>query len=127
MRNLKKETIDLLNNYGYTINDIKWIGTVNFKIPIELFWKLADIDYDNDFGHPEVAMDLMIVGDDWWLERKEYDGNEWWEFCQKPNEPKDIEKVHCLTMSGLDEPCFIMDLKDAIINKEDVHGIEIDK
>lgn len=27
----------------------------------------------------------MVVGDDWWLERHEYDGSEWWEFKRLPS------------------------------------------
>ena len=38
-------------------------------------------------------MDLLIVGDDWWLERHEYDGAEWWEFKTLPCEPFEEKKV----------------------------------
>ena len=31
----------------------------------------------------EVAEDLVVVGDNWWIERHEYDGNEWWEYKEK--------------------------------------------
>lgn len=31
-----------------------------------------------------VATDLVLVGDDWWIERAEYDGSEWWEFKSIP-------------------------------------------
>ena len=30
---------------------------------------------------------LRIVGKDWWLEREEYDGSEWWEFRTFPQKP----------------------------------------
>jgi hypothetical protein len=33
---------------------------------------------------------LEIVGDDWWLERHEYDGAEWWEYKTKPSMPESI-------------------------------------
>lgn len=29
-----------------------------------------------------------MAGDDWWLERAEYDGSEWWKFKTLPVEPK---------------------------------------
>ena len=30
----------------------------------------------------------VAVGDNWWLERAEYDGSEWWEFKTIPKEPR---------------------------------------
>lgn len=37
-------------------------------------------------GAQHVATDLVLVGDDWWIERCEYDGSEWWEFKTIPTE-----------------------------------------
>lgn len=88
MRNLKEETLSELESHGKTKEDIRWIGCNKFKIPINLFWKLADKEYDSGYGGVEVAPDLLIVGDNWWLERHEYDGSEWWEYKEKPKEPK---------------------------------------
>jgi len=51
--------------------------------------KLADVCYNNSFGGQEIAEDLLIVGEDWWMERCEYDGSEWWEFKTMPVKPKD--------------------------------------
>lgn len=96
MTNLKEETIDKLHRCGKETSDIVWIGCKDFKIPADLFWKLADKSYDAGYGAPEVATDLIIVGDNWWLERSEYDGSEWWEFKTIPMEPAktvEIRKV----------------------------------
>lgn len=93
MGNLKKETLLCLEKHGKTKDDIKWIGCSKFKIPIDLFWMVADNLYDEGYGTEEVAADLLIVGDDWWLERHEYDGAEWWEYksmCSEPEEIKDV-------------------------------------
>jgi hypothetical protein len=38
-------------------------------------------------------LDLIIVGDNWWLERKEYDGSEWFEFKKKKKEPDTVVKI----------------------------------
>lgn len=38
-------------------------------------------------------MSLKIVGDNWWLERHEYDGAEWFEFKTLPQKPKIKEKI----------------------------------
>ena len=87
MRNFKEETLKKLKEYGKTVEDIKWIGCRSFKIPPDLFWELADRFYDCGYGSTEVAPDLLIAGDNWWLERHEYDGAEWWEYKKIPNEP----------------------------------------
>jgi hypothetical protein len=31
---------------------------------------------------------IIVVGKDWWLERHEYDGSEWWEFKTMPDKNK---------------------------------------
>ena len=87
LKNLKDETLGVLANYGKTIDDILWIGTKNFRIPSALFWGLANKEYDSGYGCPHVATDLLIVGEDFWLEREEYNGFEWWEYREKPQCP----------------------------------------
>lgn len=89
--NLKKETLAFLKENGKTVKDIRWIGSKDIAIPQDLFWKLADSEYNEGFGGAEVADDLVIVGDNWWLERGEYDGAEWWEFKTLPTKPS-VEK-----------------------------------
>ena len=91
MSNLLTETLEILNENGKTVDDIKWIGTYTAEISIRTFLEYADQEYDNGYGTPEVNMSLVVVGDDWWLERGEYDGSEWWEFKTKPKRPKSIE------------------------------------
>jgi hypothetical protein len=95
--NLLKETEEILAEHNKTWEDVKWVGCREFKIPIELFKKLADKEYNEDFGGTEVVKDLLVVGNDWWLERYEYDGSEWWVYKTVLKEPKitrdDIRKV----------------------------------
>ncbi|MDL2280340.1 hypothetical protein LJC10_00605 [Selenomonadales bacterium OttesenSCG-928-I06] len=97
MTNLLKETIAILKEHGKTIEDIKWIGCNAFKISLENFLEVADTEYDDGFGSPEVALDLVIVGDDFYLERSEYDGAEGWEYRGKIEEPKDTKEIKYLT------------------------------
>ena len=87
MTNLKEETIKRLEEHGKKPEEIRWVGCSSFKIPISEFWKLADEFYDSSYGSTEVAEDLLIVGDNWWLERHEYDGAEWWEYKTVPRIP----------------------------------------
>lgn len=96
MKNLKEETIKKFEEHGKNPEEIKWVGCEIFKIPINEFWKLADKLYDNGYGGEEVAKNLLVVGDNWWLERHSYDGAEWWEYKELPQEPKIIVSIPTL-------------------------------
>ena len=87
---LAEETLNILNKHGKSEKDIKWIGCKKFTIPIDEFWKQAQKRYDDSYGIIEVMPDLIIVGEDFWLERAEYDGAEWWEYKEFPQMPKMI-------------------------------------
>ena len=91
--NLLHETMEALCDFGKTIDDVQWIGTKNMTIPVENFLEVANDYYDNDYGTPMVADDLVIVGDGWWLERYEYDGAESWVFKTAPKKPSIERKV----------------------------------
>lgn len=95
--NLKDETLKILTEHNKTIDDIIFISGDDFYINKDLFWKLADTEYYSGYGGQQVATDLVIVGDNWWLERSEYDGAEWWEFRTKPCKPKTHSTINCLT------------------------------
>lgn len=88
MRNFLEETLGRLQVNGKSFKDVLWIGSPDGYISKDLFLKLANVNYDNGFGGQEIANDLVIVGKDWWLERGEYDGSEWWEFKTLPQKPK---------------------------------------
>lgn len=87
MSNLLKETLAKLKENGKKEKDVIWVGNLNAKTTWENFKNVADVDYDSGFGGQEVATDLLIVGNNWWLERHEYDGSEWWEYKELPKEP----------------------------------------
>lgn len=38
------------------------------------------------------------MGDDWWLERHEYDGSEWFELKELPDKPKQKLELKALTI-----------------------------
>lgn len=80
MSNLLKETIKDLTEHGKTLEDIIWIGSSDGYITLETFKKLADIEYNAGYGAAEVAVDLVIIGENWYMTRGEYDGSEWWEY-----------------------------------------------
>lgn len=93
--NLLEETIEYLRENGKELSDIRWFGSYSFKASGDIA-DVFNVDYNNGYGGQEIAQDLIVAGDDWWLERHEYDGSEWWEYKSKPNTPKcevDIKKV----------------------------------
>lgn len=101
LNNLWLETISELKDHGKTFDDVLWCGCPLFKIPKEDFKKLADVEYDAGYGAQDVATDLIIVGDGWYMTRGEYDGSEWWEWCEPPEEPKQTRNVKAIICGDL--------------------------
>ena len=91
MSNLKDETLEVLKHNHKSWADVKWIGHQdgNVKIHPDYFLEIADAEYDSGYGGQEVNAALVVVGDDWWLERHEYDGSEWFEFKMMPTLQQD--------------------------------------
>lgn len=82
--NLKEETLEVLHNNGKRRSDVKYVCGDDFRISREQFWELADTEYD-PYGAPEIATDLTIIGEDFWMERSEYEGSELWDFHTMPD------------------------------------------
>ena len=99
MANLWGETIKVLENYS-----IKWdevdavILAGDCAITKENFEEGArKTYYDNGYGSAEILSNLKIIGWNWWLERAEYDGSEWWELKTMPTIPNETRKITSLT------------------------------
>ena len=87
--NLLDETIENLTRNGHTIDEVEWVGTRDICISWSRFAELAkEINYFTGYGSNEIDMSLVVVGKNWWLERHEYDGMEWWEYKQLPKKGK---------------------------------------
>lgn len=87
--NLLAETIDFLKDNGKTPDDVKFVQSSQPELHSfswAEFAAYANKEYDNGYGGNEVYIGLRIVGDTWWLERGEYDGSEWWEYKEKPEQ-----------------------------------------
>ncbi len=100
MANLLKETLAILQANGKSPSDVRWVGahSAPYKKKIaegswDDFAKLAGFNYDDGYGGNEIESDLIVVGDDWWLERGEYDGSEWWEFKTMPSRMADAHPL----------------------------------
>lgn len=81
---LLEETKEVLRENGVSTADVYAVITDEGWCTWAEFEKVADILYDSGYGYPEISSDLKILGPDWWLERAEYDGSEWWNFCRTP-------------------------------------------
>jgi hypothetical protein len=104
--NLLKETLYILEQNNKSEKDILWIGNLQFKITWENFKQIADVEYDSGYGSSQVAQDLLIVGNGWWLERGEYDGSEWWSYKETPRMPNGTITISSLTVSQSDKLGF---------------------
>ena len=103
--NFLEETIECLHDNGRTEVDVLWVGRdyvkysspnrerIVYKSTWEDFCSKANYEYDNGYGSRMIPNDLIVVGKDFWLERHEYDGSEWWEFKEMPTEPEEIREL----------------------------------
>lgn len=70
---------------------MRFIQGNDFKITKENFEKVAKkTNYDSGYGSVNVATDLVVVGKNWWLERGEYDGSEWWDYKERPKQVNEV-------------------------------------
>jgi hypothetical protein len=88
MENLLFETIRVLQKHNKTAEDVLFVTDGERWCSVEQFADQADFEYDEGYGGHEINGDLKIVGEDWWLERHEYDGAEWWEYKELPVKPE---------------------------------------
>ena len=89
-KNLLAETNECLSRHGKSWDDVKFAQAEETVFLPEEFSKvksMMDFQYDPGYGSPEVTRSLMLVGDNWWMERDEYDGSEWWSFRTIPVMP----------------------------------------
>lgn len=98
MRNLWEETIEVLKEHGKTFDGVRFIQGYDFKITKENFEKVAKkTNYDSGYGSANVATDLVVVGKNWWLERGEYDGSEWWDYKESPKQVNEVREISQLS------------------------------
>jgi hypothetical protein len=104
--NLLKETIEAMTKNGKLPVQVVRVDCAvgyrekkSFSGSWDDFAELSGaIEYDSGFGGQEINETLMVIGSDWWLERHEYDGSEWWEFKSLP---KPLDAAQTLTADSL--------------------------
>ncbi len=82
--NLLEETVRTLKDFNLSPADVEFIGNGESFMFWNDFEKVANFEYDPGYGLEEISLSLVVVGRDWWLERHEYDGSEWWEYKERP-------------------------------------------
>lgn len=55
---------------------------------LEAFLSSISFTYDSGYGSQELFG--TVWGKDWWAERREYDGREWWELRRYPPIPREL-------------------------------------
>lgn len=94
MCNLLLETIEDIASSKHTQSQIIFIGSQQsgYSCTWDEFSALANREYDVGYGSRKVAHDLIIVFEDGGqLQRREYDGSEWWGY-QAPFVAPEVRK-----------------------------------
>lgn len=93
MANFYEEIVEILEENNKTINDIIWIGTRKYKVNKEKFLEDSKhLKYDDGYGLAVINGNLIIAGDNWYLERWEYDGSEGFSFIPFLEEPQEVQE-----------------------------------
>ena len=84
LTNLYDETIKAINGRKIAYAKIKYINHTYSLKPNhtysergEFYNSLRNINYDNGYGS-QYIFGFVVFTDGTWIERKEYDGSEWW-------------------------------------------------
>lgn len=92
LTNLYDETIKALGDKKDKVLYVNYEG--DFFTTIDDFLEKAkDIWYYAGYGLDVIDDEIYIVGENWWLERAEYDGSEWWEYKELPIRNKHQKEI----------------------------------
>lgn len=106
-KNLYEETLRSIDKSNHTTDNVSWVGTADgeYAISWEEYRQISDITYDSGFGGTNIPRDLVVVfSDKNWLERRQYDGIEWWEYVSIPQQSSSPNKF---TLTIDEEESFI--------------------
>lgn len=99
--NLLAETLEVLNKHERSSSDVLCVIDRNDNGIFKSTWRdfeeqAASINYRNWWGSNDISVCLTIVGTDFWMIRREYDGRSWWEFLAFPKAPEATHKLDLL-------------------------------
>lgn len=94
MKNALEELKEVLEKNNKTTDNIIAIRVIlespkNDDIAIYTLEDLKDVNYDDGFGSQNLY-GIILLDDNDWLERVEYDGSEWWECRRNPHLNDDL-------------------------------------
>lgn len=118
--NLYDETVHELDRIGLKRDDVEWVACPEFEVPLDEFWELAKLtEYNRSFGVEEVAVDVVVMTKSGtWLERRSYDGSEWWVAMNAPQRPKTTRHVYRLSVN----PTCDLDGRDGLARINGIGG-----
>lgn len=116
--NLLEETLQDIEKRGYATGDVLYVGGEDGRV--QMTWEQAEpilkVNYDNDYGSPEIVEDLCVrFKDGAMLIRHEYDGKEWWRFVPAPAKhgvPFKIVKGEYRSLADVNYPMGIPNTKE---------------
>lgn len=104
-RNLLKETYDFFASENLRPDDVLYVTDGYKWCDWDTFANAAqNIIYDAGYGAQEINHNLKIVGkQSWWMERREYDGSEWWILMEPICRPKEQTDIPILLEGKIEE------------------------
>ena len=123
--NLLTNVVKLLKENGKTLSDIKQVRGLSFAIDIDDFIRLAaDCEYSEYVPHDswngvvQLAADLTIIGDGWWICMTEYNRDEFGcetilDYFEMPELLTEFKQVHKLSRSSKYTPL----LRDFVVSQ----------
>lgn len=89
LTNFLEETLEFLQQNRKSSKDVRFVTADRMRCYWYDFVKQAHlINYDPDYGHNKLNMDLKLIGADFYAERIEYDGWESWAYREIPDVSK---------------------------------------
>ena len=95
------DLMDALSYHGKSVEDVKWVGSKDFSVPLDNFYNLCrKIPYTED---SDIPTDLLVVGEDFWLERVfvNHDAIGLWQYRTFPVKPEKEFQLSTLSLSDL--------------------------
>ena len=83
-----EETLGELEKHGHKPEEVKYVFNKDFYCSWGDFYRRATLLYHNHKDWTAFGPTLMIVGDNWWLERYNFSGFEGWSYGEVPSKDK---------------------------------------